>query len=132
MQQELINLVLKFLIVCGPYAVVFIAVATVMSIVLITRGPRRVGMYLLCAELIPIALVSAYLTAIEWLKVTTTPLIDQLVLFASVIAGAAFVAILPARQLLRVFGGLLYIIVMSCFLLVYSIAFVCYLFHHCL
>jgi len=93
--------------------------------------PRQSGFgwRLAGAAVAPFVLASAYLTLTRWPSYRFTTFSDYAGLAVSVLAGAAFVAVLPIRPLQRVLSLLIYVPVLAVLLFFYTFWFIAVVFH---
>jgi hypothetical protein len=90
---------------------------------------QRFGWQLVGAAIGPFVVASAYLFFTRWPSYRFSTVSDYVGLAVSVLAGAAFVAVLPLRPLQRVLSLIVYVPVLAVVLFFYTFWFIAVVFH---
>jgi hypothetical protein len=90
---------------------------------------RGFGWRLIGAGMAPFVLASAYFVLSRWPSYRFTTFSDYAGLSVSVLAGAAFVGVLPIRPLHRVLSLLVYVPLLAIVLFFYTFWFIAVVFH---
>lgn len=90
---------------------------------------RGFGWRLVGAAIAPFVVASAYLFFTRWPSYRFTAFSDDSALAVSVLAGAAFVAVLPIRPLQRVLALICYMPLLAVVLFFYTFWFIAVVFH---